>query len=445
MKKVITAINNPKLNEELKKEKNFEIIGKDIQYKEAILEILEKNTDIDLIILSEKISGEIRLDKLIERIKLIKEDIKIIFILEKEDNEIEKILIKNSIVDIYYNNKINLNELINIINKKEINMEEEIIKLKKIIKERNIEEKDAEENNYKNSRVIINLKNKCINQIKKYLKYKKNHNKSRNMSTKIITFFGNYKSGKSTLSLIISQYLSDRNYSVLLVDGDFEKKDLSIILKKDKKRNYKKRKNKLKNTINNKIKINYKKKLQYYYLIKSIIHLFTNKINKNLYFFNKLDYLLNHKKSLNEKKIKKILLICLTIMKQHYDFIIIDLSKTNIDTINQVILKNSNVNFLLIEANMLGIKEIQKSLKTYLKKWKINKKSFHIISNKKNFTSINKKLISNCIFSKNKIYEIKENKIYFHIINHFFRKKFLLKNKNIKKDINKIIYNVIIK
>ena len=69
MKKIITAINNPKLNEELKKERNFEIIGKDIQYREAILEILEKNKNIDLIILSEKIEGEIKLEKLIEKIK----------------------------------------------------------------------------------------------------------------------------------------------------------------------------------------------------------------------------------------------------------------------------------------------------------------------------------------------------------------------------------------
>ena len=57
MKKILTAINNPKLNEELKKEKNFEVIGKDIQYREAILEILEKNKKINLLIISEKIPG----------------------------------------------------------------------------------------------------------------------------------------------------------------------------------------------------------------------------------------------------------------------------------------------------------------------------------------------------------------------------------------------------
>ena len=54
------------------------------------------------------------------------------------------------------------------------------------------------------------------------------------MSTKIITFSGNNKSGKSTLSLIISQYLSTKNKKVLLIDGDLEKQDLSFILKKNK-------------------------------------------------------------------------------------------------------------------------------------------------------------------------------------------------------------------
>ena len=224
MKKIITAINNPKLNEELKKERNFEIIGKDIQYREAILEILEKNNKIDLIILSEKIPGEIQLEKLIKKIKFANEKIKIIFILEKENKELEKILIKNNIIDIYYNNKINLKELIKIIKKEEINIEEEIIKLKKIIEEKNISYDESKKHKIK---ILSNWKNRI-----------KNSPILLNMSTKIITFSGNYKSGKSTLSLIISQYLSEKNYKVLLVDADLEKKDLSLVLQKKRKKKY---------------------------------------------------------------------------------------------------------------------------------------------------------------------------------------------------------------
>ena len=42
MKRILTAINNPNLNEKLSQEKSIEIIGKDIQYREAIIDILEK-------------------------------------------------------------------------------------------------------------------------------------------------------------------------------------------------------------------------------------------------------------------------------------------------------------------------------------------------------------------------------------------------------------------
>ena len=51
MKKIITALGNENINNELEKEKDIEIILNDIQYKEGILEILEKYQDIDYIIL----------------------------------------------------------------------------------------------------------------------------------------------------------------------------------------------------------------------------------------------------------------------------------------------------------------------------------------------------------------------------------------------------------
>ena len=97
MKKIITAICNPNLNEELKKQKNIEIVCKDIQYREAILEILEKNKDIDYIIISENIPGEINIEDLITKIKNINKKIKIIFLLKKENKKKEKILNKMGI------------------------------------------------------------------------------------------------------------------------------------------------------------------------------------------------------------------------------------------------------------------------------------------------------------------------------------------------------------
>ncbi len=151
-KKIITAINNPNLNNRLKEEKYLDVIGRDLQYKEAILEMIEISK-IDIIILNENLPGKIKLEELVKKIKLKNEKIKIILILEKEDIDKEIKLNKIYNVEIYYNNKINIKELIKIINEKEINKEElkkEIKKLENIIKE----------NNYK-----LNEKNKKINQL----------------------------------------------------------------------------------------------------------------------------------------------------------------------------------------------------------------------------------------------------------------------------------------
>ena len=185
--------------------------------------------------------------------------------------------------------------------------------------------------------------------------------------------------------------------------------------------------------------INKKNNINYYY-IKKIIKLFTIKINKNFYFFAGINFLLKNKKYKKEKHTRIFISNFLKILNQkNYDFIIIDLAKSNPEIINKEILKNSDIKFVLFEPNLLGIKELQKLLNTYKKVWKTPCKSLHIIANRKRFNSIDKNLISNLIPKSNKIFEIKENKIYNILINSYFRNYYLLNNKNIKKEIYKII------
>ena len=112
MKKVITAIGNENLNRKLNEEKNLEIIGEDIQYKEGILEFLEKEKNIDFLILSELLPGQIDIKELIEKIKIINPYIQIILFLEKENKELENYLYAKGIYFIFYNNQINYFEII---------------------------------------------------------------------------------------------------------------------------------------------------------------------------------------------------------------------------------------------------------------------------------------------------------------------------------------------
>ena len=73
MKKIITAMISQELNNELKNEKDFEVICNNIQYREAIIDIinLKKKNDlnIDILILDEQLPGEINLEDLILNIK----------------------------------------------------------------------------------------------------------------------------------------------------------------------------------------------------------------------------------------------------------------------------------------------------------------------------------------------------------------------------------------
>lgn len=152
--KILTAIGDQNLNNNLKKEKMFEIVENDIFYKEGILEFLEKNKKIDILILYEKLSGEINLINLIKNIKKINNEINIFFILENRNEELENLLKKENIKNILYINEIDINNFIGTLKNIKINnnekLEEEIKLLKNIINKKDEELKKYKSNNFNN-------------------------------------------------------------------------------------------------------------------------------------------------------------------------------------------------------------------------------------------------------------------------------------------------------
>jgi len=109
---ILTAINNEKIFKELKNKKNLKIISNDIQYKEGLLEILEKNKEFDFVIINENISGQIKIEELIKKIKKINSKINIIIILNQKDLIKEDYLSKNKIKFIY-SEKLSAEKIIN--------------------------------------------------------------------------------------------------------------------------------------------------------------------------------------------------------------------------------------------------------------------------------------------------------------------------------------------
>ena len=157
--KVLTAIGNENLNNILKEQDEFEILENDIFYKEGILEFLEKNSDVDILILYENLAGEINIINLINKIKIINNEINIFFILENKNDELEKILKKENIKNIFYINEINVDNFIEKIKNAQINNNEKLIEeinlLKNIINKKDEELIKYKNNDFENKKLII--------------------------------------------------------------------------------------------------------------------------------------------------------------------------------------------------------------------------------------------------------------------------------------------------
>lgn len=116
--KVITAIGNPEINEELNKDSFYEVIGVDIQYQDGVFEILEENKNINYLILNLNIIGELNEINFIEKIIKKNNKLNLIIILEKGNEKLINYLLSKNIKNILLKNKKNLIEINNIIKNK---------------------------------------------------------------------------------------------------------------------------------------------------------------------------------------------------------------------------------------------------------------------------------------------------------------------------------------
>ncbi len=406
MKKIITAVNNPNLNEKLKNENYIEVIGKDIQYKEGILEFLEKNKNIDLIIINEKLPGEINLINLLKKIKLINEKIKIILILENENTEKEEKIKKiNNNIEIFFNNKINIEKLINLIKEKNLNkekeLEEEIKKLKEIIKNNNLEinNKKQEKNkkiNWKD--MVTDNVNSIKNKVKKFqieeLKEFNNVLHKKIIPNNLIILINLNQKEDINISLNLQKYLSEKNNKILELK-QFTPNYLSkysTYQNLNKIKNKKELLNEFQKKLLTKNKI-YKTKKQIRKIKYKSKKIKRNKNNKNLFYY-KIKKLNNIKKIINNFSI-------------FFDYIFIKLNFNNLIILNNLlnIKKIKIINLIILEKNINNLKILNK----LINKFELNKNKLIIIlkENKKEKIDIN---IIKKIFEKNKIILLKENK-----------------------------------
>ena len=302
MNEIITAISEENILKKIMKNKT--INNKNILYKEAILEILKKNKNIDIIIISEKIPGDIDFIKLIKQIQKMIPKIEIMVILsnKKREEELTKLKIKN----IYYNHIISIYKLI------------------KEIKEKNKFILPTEEN--KKTKIINIIKNK----VKK--------NKKLQIENNVICIYGKDKIDRKIIELIIIKKLIKTNKKIIILNLKINNKKANRKFKKIIKRK----------TINNKyyLKVNYQIK--------------EKSINKKIKQIININKILNKKNNLIKIKILKEII---KKYKLNNYYIIINLNYNNKKIIiNKINIKNKNINLIIIENNIKNFLELNKNI-----------------------------------------------------------------------------------
>lgn len=339
MKKIITAIGNNKLAEELKKKEIFEIVTRDIPYKEGVIEVLSENKNIDTLIVSEILDGEISFKEMIEQILRINEKIEIIVFVEEKNAEIQNFLFTNGIYKIYQNNEVDLETFINSLANINVNnldsLNSEMEKIHKRIKEKN-----------------------NLNDL--YLEAR----------GKVIALSGAYNAGKSVLTCILAEEYAKQGKKTLIIDFDIYNGSINILLGISKYTN--------KDMIN---------------IENQIIH-----VSKNLDAICAMDLLFNNNNTVDYINLEQMI----TNFKIDYDVVVIDTtSDYKYKYLPRILNIADGIVFLMVPS-IVELKKSSNLLEVLLEDLKIDNRKFQIVLNKVNNYSVDNMVISK-MFSNMKI------------------------------------------
>lgn len=330
MKKIITALGNNRLNEELRKTNKYEIVAKDVSYTEGILEILEEFPKVDMIIISEILEGELSFKELINEIIRIRENVDIIVFVEEKTPELQNFLFRNGIYKIYSNNEIEIDKFIE-----------------------SLQDKSEEK---------VEFLTQELTEIRKHInkEFQKANFEARG---KIIALTGTYNSGKSTLACVLAKEYANLNKKTLIIDFDIYNSSISTLLKVQK----------------------YNNKGTAFNIKAQTIH-----IGENQDVICAMDLLFNNDNTVDYMNLEEML----QDFRIEYDIIIIDTTSNYQYKYLSRILNDANYILYCTVPSVVELEKSVNLLEVLLEDFKINKNKLKIILNKVNTVSVDKEMIS---------------------------------------------------
>ena len=118
MKRVVTAMGNPTLNQELKRYTQMDVVGDDLFYQEAVIDLLEKEP-FEVLTLSGILQGQWDLLEFVDRIQKINPTLRLIIVLDELDTNLKCDLLEKDVKDIFADETVEVKDIVDAILREE--------------------------------------------------------------------------------------------------------------------------------------------------------------------------------------------------------------------------------------------------------------------------------------------------------------------------------------
>jgi MinD-like ATPase involved in chromosome partitioning or flagellar assembly len=330
---IIVAVDNDYIKQKIDDIYNQQVYSHDITYMEGVIEYLSKQREnnLDIILITkDSLNGNLAKELYIKQIRLAHDNIKIILLTEKLDEQYKEFLFANQIFNVIEGKEIDILDIV-----ESINTNDKIIYKNKI----NNEQKEKSEDKVIESTVI---------------------------PKQFISVYGTSGSGKSYISSLLSKTLCNKlKIKVSMLDMDIQNPSIDIYNSLNGAGNIL---SQIIEDIDNKREIN------------DIIdkYMYKDKYNRNLWYMTNNCSIFECQNKLNAVYYKKIYFSNIS----KYDYVIVDLPSSPFIDVVRYTLNVSSTIFFVVNPNYISLRQGIKYLELMTKLWGISRNNIFIIINK---------------------------------------------------------------